>query len=179
MSKLLCLAVLVWPILGIPVEEVNPATNQLAERQYVWNDVAANCPYSRIVGGPKGQAYHHYQVTDNIGCSQVECSAGKLKEHTFGIEAGAGIAGSIVGLSAGIIEEWTSGEQYTCTGGPGDTICVWVKTAYTKYDIGTADGCRNKATIEGKFPNKDNAGGGYYCVVGLEYCRSINSHYWE
>ena len=105
------------------------------------------------------------------------CGTSKLKSHTFGIDAGVTIS-NVIGLGAGVSESWTSGETYTCDGIKDDTVCVWVNVAYTVFDMKTADGCSDKSLIEAKFPNEDNAGGGYYCVTGTN-CRSIDQHYWE
>ena len=178
MYKFLAFAAMALPTLAIPVEPMTPIA-AVEKRQYFFPDVAANCPYSRITGGPKGSAFEHWQVTDNISCGGATCSAAKLKEHTFGISAEGTLAGNIAGLGIGVTNEWTSGEQYTCQEEDSETVCVWVKMAYTIYDLATADGCQNHATIEGKIPNANNAGGGYYCVVGADLCRSIDSHYWE
>ena len=87
-SAVLVLTALAFPILGLPLEEANPGTHQLAERQFGGGGLAIDCPHSRIVGGSKGTWYHHWQVTDNIYCGvNSECSIAETEEHTFGVEA--------------------------------------------------------------------------------------------
>lgn len=46
----------------------------------------------------------------------------------------------------------------------------------TTRRLGRAAGCPD---FEAKYPNANNAGGECYCVTGEQYCRSINSGYWE
>lgn len=87
-SAVLFLTALALPIFGLPLDEVNAGTHQLAERQFGGGGLAIDCPHSRLVGGPKGTSYHHWQVTDNIYCGvNSECSIAETAEHTFGVEA--------------------------------------------------------------------------------------------
>ena len=56
-----------------------------------------------------------------------------------------------------------------------------MRVAYSVFDVSVTPcaSCTNdERIIEVKFPNKDNAGGGYECVQGAQYCRSKNSNYW-
>ena len=163
-------------------------THDLPKRQsteggYGGSDPTEFCKLS--VQTNKGQAYQHTQVTDTIVCGSATCSASQLEEHTFGVEIGAGIdADSVGGLSASVVNEWTSGTEYQCQGAPGQTVCTWVKTAYTVFELGYENTAFPEdadcgSDSEAKFPNADNAGGDYYCVVGAQYCRSKDSAYWE
>ena len=73
------------------------------------------------------------------------------------------------------------GAGASCTGQPGENVCLWYKMAYTAYTV--------KNSYQGEClisepepyvmwsPNSNNAGGGYYCVVGT--CRNINAEYWD
>lgn len=170
------------PILSHPVGEAAGPAISLPKRQHTigLNMANFNCPYSTIKGDAKGQAYQHTQVTENIDCGSGDCAVSKLKQHTFGVSVGAEITSPIWGLGASVSEEWTSGETYECGGDEDDGfVCVWLKTAYTIYDVGTSDGCYNDDTVEARFPNKNNAGGNYYCVRGERYCRDLDSMYWE
>ena len=146
------------------------------------------CPYDKIVSEPKGQAYEHWQVTQPNYCDKESCLTGKSVSHTFGVSVGinAQLSSSIVGgvgISGQITWEWTSGEDYQCYGSGDEPVCTWVKMAYTKYDVSVNEkaSCNNDPRVikDVKFPNKDNNGGNYYCVHGKQFCRNINSHWWE
>ena len=161
-------------------------SHPLSERQsteggYGGIDPSAYCEL--VVRSNKGQAYKHTQMTETSICGAATCLGGVTQEKTFGIEGGIDLsAGDVIGLSAGVVEEWTSGTENSCQGNPGDTVCTWLKTAYTVYELGydnTAFGAACGSDFEAKYPNADNAGGDFYCVTGERYCRSINSAYWE
>ena len=138
------------------------------------------------IGPPKpDDGFHHYQVTDNVGCgsggsTQDGCSVSKLKSHTFGIETGLGSFGPIGGLlQFGVSESWTSGETYTCDAGQGQTVCVWVNVDYKVFGASALPQCPQPPPgAEVKVPTTDNAGGGYYCVYGDD-CRAMDQNYWE
>lgn len=168
-------------VLAIPLENSSPSipSNPLRPRL---GSVDA-CVREKI-SGPNGMAYQHFQVTENIHCGKAGCSVSKLNEHTFGVEASISIEGGYKeaggSLGAGVVDEWTSGQQYQCNGDGDDTICVWVKVAYEKFEVAAHGAtCDSGGPYEVKAPRKDNAGGEYYCVTGAKYCRSIESHYWE
>ena len=78
-------------------------------------------------------------------------------------------------------KEWSEEEQHLCDGDPGDTVCVWYNMAYTAYTVqnGYQGDCLDVQVDPYVMwsPNTNNAGGGYYCVVGT--CRNINAEYWD
>lgn len=81
-------------------------------------------------------------------------------------------------------KSWNTGTDYHCSGGPGDTVCVWYKTAHTAYTVQQffQDRCDDSRSWYGDpwiliSPNQFNAGGGEYCVVGT--CRHIQANYWD
>lgn len=55
------------------------------------------------VGPPKGSAFQHYQVTDNLDCTKGECSISKLESHTFGRSLSMSIT-KVLGADFGLIE---------------------------------------------------------------------------
>ncbi len=186
MSKPLCVALLALALGSPNFNGANLPSDHLSKRQsteggYGGIDPSAYC--NLVVRANKGQAYKHTQVTKTMQCGGATCTAGDLEEQTFVIEAGIDFsAEDVASLSAGVVEEWTSGTENTCQGTPGQTICTWLKTAYTVYELGyddTAFGASCGSDFEAKYPNADNAGGDYYCVTGAQYCRSTNSAYWE
>ncbi|KAL8635125.1 MAG: hypothetical protein Q9228_007354 [Teloschistes exilis] len=180
MLRTFCFAFMALSVIAIPIEETSFLSNPLYERDVP--PPLSFCNYA-VDGGPQGSAFHHQQVTDNTACGSESCSVGKLKSHTFGVELG--IAGFDaekvpVPLQFGVTDSWTSGETYTCDG-DGEMVCVWVNVAYTKFNtIAAGTSCpKNSKPGQVQFPNKDNAGGGYYCVRGDQYCRSLGANYWE
>jgi hypothetical protein len=82
-----------------------------------------------------------------------------------------------------VIEAWTTPHDYTCNGTQGETVCVWYNTVYTAYTVRNAytDTCKGTSYHSDPFilssPNRDNAGGGEYCVVGP--CRHSGDSYWN
>ena len=185
MSKFLLLATLVLPLLSMPIEEVsdNPGALEARQTNFGYYGESGQCPLSNVVSGPKGHATQWTQVTDNLDCGDPgdknDCTVGKLKQKTFGVEAGAAVAGNIVGMSAAVTREITSGEEYNCNGHDGGVVCVWFRTAYTKFDMQTNCGeAKKRKSKEVKFPNANNKDGGFYCQRDNK-CDSINAHYWE
>lgn len=134
-----------------------------------------DCAHNTIDGGPQGQAYHHWQVTDNLSCGgAATCGTSELESHTFEIDSSVNIGA----ISVGVSESWTSGESYACNGITAETVCVWVNVAYTIYNVKTHDDDCNEPDAQAKFPNQDQAGGGFYCVTGGD-CREMNANYWQ
>lgn len=88
-------------------------------------------------------------------------------------------------ISAGfaVAKSWNTGTDYHCTGGTGDTVCVWYNVAHTAYTVRNAfkDLCTYKQSFSQPYiissPNSENDDGGRYCVVGA--CRHKNANYWD
>ncbi|KAL8693986.1 MAG: hypothetical protein Q9218_001285 [Villophora microphyllina] len=178
---LLCMAALAGPLLALPIEEVSANTTELAARQFGGGGLAINCPHDKLLGPSKRTAVQNSQVTANLECAQNECSLADINEHTFGYTVGGGASFDwTAGIAAefSIVQEWTSGGQFTCNGEPHDTICVWSRLEYSVFDADTSsDACNNAGTVEVKAPKKE--GQNYYCVVGKQYCRSDGQGYWD
>ena len=121
------------------------------------------------------------QVTDNEACGTGSCAVSKLTEHTFGVEAAVHLDVGPATLVTGIVDEWTSGEEYECEGKPGDVVCVWVNVAYTEYHMTATnqENCEGESEGNVKFPHNNNWGGGYLCVYGDGNCRSNGASYWS
>ena len=129
------------------------------------------------------------QLSETITCTGTAgCSVGVSNSQawTVGFTATARINEWISG-GFSVSKSWTTANTYTCNGAPGETVCLWyntMHTAYTVYNIyemvGTP-GCNNFPVTGPNFilrsPNTNNAGGGYYCVVGT--CRTQGQAYWE
>ncbi|KAH7129219.1 hypothetical protein EDB81DRAFT_661255 [Dactylonectria macrodidyma] len=158
-----------------------PESSDLEERQYCsWNE------RSDLVGdGNPHQNFWHKQLSETISCSNAQsCSVGSLqsKSYTIGWSADASAAGWLSG-GFSVSTSWTTGNTYTCTGGPGETLCIWYNTAHTAYTVQNVmyNTCGTSYTSSGPFvmysPNENNRGGGYYCVIGT--CRSQGDNYWD
>jgi hypothetical protein len=80
---------------------------------------------------------------------------------------------------------WTTGNNYGCDAGKGNTVCVWYNTAHTAYTVenGMLNDCTGFQSTGGSLimfsPNSNNAGCGYYCVSGAQYCRNQGAAYWD
>ena len=148
---LLSIVTLSVPLLAAPT--ANDKLTPLQRRQTATAGLALECRYTEIADEAKKQVYKHTQVTENTVCAQDDCVSGKSTSHSFGIEASVGVdlISGVTG-SAGITEEWTSGEDHQCYAGPGETVCVWLKTAYSVYDVSIAEGraCTNDESTIGK-----------------------------
>ncbi|KAI2604735.1 uncharacterized protein GGS25DRAFT_533620 [Hypoxylon fragiforme] len=136
-------------------------------------------------GSPR-QRYLHKQLSQVLTCDPENgCSVGESQStsYTIGwsISTGTAVTQWITG-GFDVSMSWSTGNQYTCMGGPGDSICIWQKIAHTNYKVKTGSlnqctGFRASGRSEISSPNKNNAGGGFYCVVGT--CRSQGEQYWE
>lgn len=84
----------------------------------------------------------------------------------------------------GVSRSWTTGQSYGCNGQRGETVCVWHSFAHTAYTVRDYNLICGIKTYSGgnhviSSPNNDNKGGGFYCVVGARYCRSLGEGYWD
>ncbi|KAH7071228.1 hypothetical protein BKA63DRAFT_493066 [Paraphoma chrysanthemicola] len=155
---------------------------RLRGRQQCHNEVGT----VQVGDGNPHQNYYHKQLSEVINCGAApSCSAGyeNSKSYTIGFSSGISADGWI---SAGfeVQKSWSTGNQYTCYGGPHDDVCIWYNTAHTAYTVrnwvqNTCLG-RPKAYSDNfvmKSPNKVNRGGGMYCVIGT--CRAQGDAYWD
>ena len=139
-------------------------------------------------GNPHQNAWDS-QLSETITCGQTAgCSVGSSnsKAYTVAFSATAKLAEWISG-GFSVSQSWTTGNSYTCNGAAGDTVCIWYNTMHTAYTVHNyftmlgSFGCNNFPVTGPDFvlksPNNNNAGGGYYCVVGT--CRNQGDSYWE
>ncbi|KAF2758964.1 hypothetical protein EJ05DRAFT_499390 [Pseudovirgaria hyperparasitica] len=170
---------------AVPAADISEAAkNTLEDRQYgacsQWSSS------TQLVGnGDPHQNYLHKQLSQTITCDQENgCSTGQTETRSYTI--GFSITGSPAEWISGgfdVSTSWTTGNSYTCNGGPGDTVCVFQKIAHTAYTVqnGAYNSCTGFSPSGGtsiiKSPNNNNSGGGYYCVVGT--CRNQGDEYWE
>ncbi|KAF9761351.1 hypothetical protein IL306_003848 [Fusarium sp. DS 682] len=164
--------------------EMHTRGAELEERQYQCSSWVTN---TRLVGnGDPHQNYFHKQLSENINCGNAQsCSVGKTDSESFTIGftvSAGGPAATWISGGFGVSESWTTGNSYTCNGGPGETICIWYNiahTAYTVQDVTTnpCTGSKESSPYVMFSPNENNSGGGYYCVVGT--CRSKGEGYWD
>ncbi|KAF1830286.1 hypothetical protein BDW02DRAFT_609111 [Decorospora gaudefroyi] len=166
------------------------------------NEVAGNLPIEKrnpqivcttsdntvkVGDGFPHQNYHKQQISENIYCgSSPSCSVGHEQSTSFtvGWTASASANGWI---DAGfeVQESWSSGNQYTCYGSAGDELCIWYNTAHTAYTVQNNhyNSCKHPSNERygDAFvmfsPNQQNAGGGYYCVIGT--CRNKGDWYMD
>ncbi|MCJ1230185.1 hypothetical protein MMC12_006857 [Toensbergia leucococca] len=117
------------------------------------------------------------QVSELLSCGTEGCQVTQLTSYTIGWSISIGTKFDFIDIGGDVEKSWTTGDSYTCNGGPGDTICVWVNLQHTAYTVWT-DWCYtdpNPYVV--KAPHKDNWGGKYYCVVGT--CRNNGDEYWN
>jgi hypothetical protein len=136
--------------------------------------------------GSPSDRHLHKQVSQPLQCSPgATCSVSELTSYTIGWTADVG-ASQWISAGFSVTESWTSGDTYSCTGNPGDTVCVWLDMDHTVYSVhdfyeGTLPGCGSGGTGDPyriTSPNTDNAGGQYYCVNG-DACRNDGDQYWD
>ncbi|KAH7263798.1 hypothetical protein BKA59DRAFT_490108 [Fusarium tricinctum] len=161
-----------------------PQDSELEARQFQCSSWITR---TDLVGnGDPHQNYFHKQLSETINCGNAQsCSVGQSQTESFSIgftlSAGGGGDNWISG-GFSVTKSWTTGNSYTCSGGPGETICIWYNiahTAYTVQDI-TSNPCTGSKTSSPYImfsPNQNNVGGGYYCVVGT--CRAKGDGYWD
>ncbi len=170
----------------------------IANTLYQVNAAPATAPGGNLVGPPpactvstilvgNGNPHQnglHKQVSEPIQCSSdAGCSVSHLTSYTIGYSASATIA-QWIGGGFSVSESFTTGNTYTCNGNPGDTVCVWVNLAHTAYTVQnfnsgecTPDPGPGTPFVL-KSPNKNNAGGDYYCVIGSG-CGTNGQSYWD
>ncbi|KAF4426135.1 hypothetical protein F53441_14140 [Fusarium austroafricanum] len=157
----------------------------LEERQYqcaVWTTHP-----TLVNDGDPHQNYFHKQLSENINCANAQsCSVGKTDSESFTIGFTVSAGGPAATWMSGgfsVSESWTTGNSYTCNGGPGETICIWYNIAHTAYTVQewSSNPCGGGHASSKPYimfsPNANNKGGGYYCVVGT--CRSKGEGYWD
>ncbi|KAG7007337.1 hypothetical protein G7Y79_00010g028380 [Physcia stellaris] len=157
---------------------------ELKKRQYFQEDCS---PEVTLVGdGNPHQNYFHQQLSENIDCSgdAQPCSVGESDSQSFtvgwSITTGPDDLEGWISGGFDVSETWTTGNTYNCGVAPGQVGCIWYKTAHTAYTVHRVapDFCgipSSPSVIRG--PNTNNAGGGYYCVIGT--CRSKGEGYWD
>ncbi|KIM99297.1 hypothetical protein OIDMADRAFT_166920 [Oidiodendron maius Zn] len=164
-----------------PLENVTIANRGLEERQGacgIWSS------YTATVGnGNPHQNYYNTQLSENINCNCAVCSVGDEESEsiTVGWSASATVDEWIDG-GFDVQVSWTTGKQYTCQANPGDTVCIWYLTAHTAYTVqnynyNQCTGAQPSGTAIIFSPNKNNAGGYYYCVINS--CANEGYHYWD
>ncbi|RYO87094.1 hypothetical protein DL766_003550 [Monosporascus sp. MC13-8B] len=132
--------------------------------------------------------YWHQQLSENMNCGAAPgCSVGRQDSKSFTI-GWAASATAMQWISGGfsVTMSWNTGHSYTCQGNRGDTVCVWYNAAHAAYTVRNAiqntvyGGVRSVGGPYVMFsPNRNNVGGGYYCVIGAQYCRSEGQAYWN
>ncbi|KAF5011964.1 hypothetical protein FDECE_1970 [Fusarium decemcellulare] len=165
--------------------EMHARSAELEERQYQCSGWTTS---TTLVGnGDPHQNYYHKQLSETISCSNaVSCSVGQTETTSFSIgfsvSLGDGPKGGWISGGFDVSKSWSTGNTYTCTGGPGETVCIWYNTAHTAYTVQDTDHnpCSDPVTHDPYVmfsPNARNQGGGYYCVIGT--CRSKGEAYWD
>ncbi|KAF0331288.1 hypothetical protein RB213_001369 [Colletotrichum asianum] len=145
--------------------------------------------WTELVGdGNPHQNYYHSQITENNECGLATCSTGtetsKSVSVGWSVETGGSISEWITG-GFSVSVSWSAAVSQGCETEPGNTICQWYRTAHTAYTVraGTTNTCSFIRSLSDpmvlRSPNTNNAGGGYDCVVGAQFCRSLGSAYWD
>ncbi|KAF2147978.1 hypothetical protein K461DRAFT_203549, partial [Myriangium duriaei CBS 260.36] len=136
--------------------------------------------HAQLVGdGDPHQNYYMMQVSAPETCADGGCSITHIDEKSQGWSASIDTGDVAEWITGGfeVQQTFTSGNDYTCNGNAGETICVWVKIAKTAYTVQNGD-CDDKPNAQPYVmwsPNVGNRGGEYYCVTGS--CRNSGDGY--
>jgi len=147
-----------------------------------------DCVYKLVGDGDPHTDYLHKQVSETTGCgaegtggSDDGCSVSYLTSYTIGWSAS--VTGTINWLSGGfsVQESVTTGDTYTCSAGPGESVCVWVDIPHIAYTValGVVDP-NYQCTTQPYGPLVMESPTGtmtYYCVRG-DACRTNGEEYW-
>ncbi|KAF2094600.1 hypothetical protein NA57DRAFT_80399 [Rhizodiscina lignyota] len=140
---------------------------------------------SMIADGNPHQNYWDSQLSGPISCgAAVQCTVGQEDSQSFSVGWSADlVATEWISGGFSVDESWETGNEYQCTAGTGETVCIWYGTAHTAYTVqNNYDTTCNEDSTGGPFvmysPNANNAGGvSYYCVVGP--CSYKGAGYWD
>lgn len=159
----------------------SPTSPNLTPRQY-WgfgsSDLGTcctgDCVYSPVGDGNPHEDFYHVQVSQPETCGPdpgQTCAATQTESHTVGWSFSGGIsAQGWVSAGFDVSESYTSGDSYSCTGNPGEKVCVWLKVAHTAYTVDLSDisngvngvcSTQDFGPLVMESPNTDNADGGY------------------
>ncbi|KAJ4127885.1 hypothetical protein NW768_008165 [Fusarium equiseti] len=166
------------------IHEMHSRGVGLKERQYQCSGWSTKV---ELVGdGNPHQNYHHKQISESITCNNANaCGVVKAKSESFTVGFSVSAGGPADNWISGgfeVSKSWTDANEYSCEGAAGDTVCIWYSTAHTAYTVKklTSNPCTG-TTKYGPYiifsPNKQNRGGGYYCVNGA--CRAKDDEYWD
>ncbi|CAF3453605.1 unnamed protein product [Fusarium graminearum] len=131
------------------------------------------------------QTYFYQQMTNNHQCGKNGgCEISKSEVEGQSVSLSASISGD-GWISAGfeVSEYQESGEAQTCYGEPGDTICVWWRTANTMYtvDVQYYKCCQKSGGLTPQVitsPNSNNQGSSAICGRN-EQCHTKGHSYWN
>lgn len=124
---------------------------------------------------------------ENQMCGSQSCTVGEIETFSISVDfsvSSGSKANEFADAGFGVSASWSYSESHECNGNPKDTICVWYNTAHTAYTVQNHDldiqcgGEHVSAPFVMFSPNKNNAGGGFYCVAGTA-CRTVDSSYWD
>lgn len=122
----------------------NNGTLDLAERSVgpycTYNTYLATSPTDSTPGdGDPNQNYLDVQVSDNIACTDGGCSVGQESSQSVSIGFSLGTNSNFKptffqgGFS--VSATWETGNDYTCDGDAGETICIWQRVAHTAVSL--------------------------------------------
>ncbi|KAK5657172.1 hypothetical protein OQA88_3229 [Cercophora sp. LCS_1] len=134
-------------------------------------------PYkvTRLVGnGNPHQNYHNVQISENLDCKgATQCTVGYQQSKSFSVGWTSTVGVSWISGGFAVGQSWSTGNSYECTASKNERVCIKYKTAMTAYTVdgGWHNPCTGTTSWDTKnviiwSPNKNNKGGGYYCVVG-------------
>ncbi|PWY75429.1 hypothetical protein BO70DRAFT_253382, partial [Aspergillus heteromorphus CBS 117.55] len=162
------------------------------------SNTCSNKINTTLVGdGNPHQNYLNKQLSPNTNCTTTPCTLPSASPNSPSYSTTINWTSSATAAhwtSGGfpVTQSWTtppSGNNHSCSGGAGDTVCLWYSTAHTAYTVQNegvgSDGCAGdggKGLSNSQFvmfsPNKDNkGGGGYYCAVG--FCGGLGGEWWD
>ncbi|KAF4544808.1 uncharacterized protein LTHEOB_5817 [Lasiodiplodia theobromae] len=171
-----------WTLI-LMILRIGSATAMAIGRQ---DGAMGNDTLSKLGNGSPRDVVYHEQVTDTLQCDPFnECSIANEEEQTIQVSFSASIIpAQRIDAGFSVAKSWSTGVSHECSGGPGDTVCLWARTPYVEYEVHNIeyDTCSVFGTDTERYriksPNK-NEDVRPYCVVGIEYCRNKGDNYWQ
>ncbi|KAF4627857.1 hypothetical protein G7Y89_g10295 [Cudoniella acicularis] len=172
--------------IGNPLPDLEPGMS-LVPRQIPIEDPSeqcckVNCHLENVGDGNMHTDWLHTQVTQPIACNGGTCSATYSETYSISWTVSAGISVGFFSGGFSVSESWSEGSGYTCSGGDGENVCVWMAVGHAAYTVqpdtnGYPPICDWNGNLIVRSPLTNNPGGGFYCVRGDD-CRAINDNYW-
>lgn len=112
-----------------------------------------------------------------MNCGLGDCEVGYTASKSYSV--GWEVAGAYQWISGGFAVSMSeeTGNQYSCSGGREETVCIWKNQAMTAYTVRNVvvDKCDANSDRYSDpsvmwSPNKGGRGSSFYCVHGKSFC---------